>query len=120
MKKLLFWLCSVAYLSACAYSTRVPYQVNSTPPGAQIYVNDVSMGLAPVQIELACDKIWRCPAGAPCRWEFSDYVYEVTAYPAKDNPGPSQTKRVNPCQPEAPRQIHFDLGSDAVRQRQPK
>ncbi len=115
MKKLLFGLCSVACLSACAISTPVPYQVNSTPPGAHIYVNGVSMGSAPVQVELACDKRWVCPADATCRWELEDYVYEVTAYPAEDNPGPSQTKHVNVCQLKAPAgQIDFDLGLDAV------
>lgn len=113
MKKLLFWLCSVACLSACAISARVPYQVNSTPPGAQLYVNGVSMGIAPIQIELACDKLWVCPASATCHWEFDDYAYEVTAYTTKDNPGLSQTKHINPCQPEARAgQIYFDLGSE--------
>jgi len=115
MKKLLFGLCSVAFLSACAISTRVPYQVNSTPPGAQIYVDGVSMGIAPIQIELACDKRWVCAAAAPCGWEFDDTVYEVTAHPTKDNPGLSQTKRVSACQLKAPSgHIYFDLGLDAV------
>jgi len=118
MKKLLFVLCSVACLSACATSTKMPYQVNSTPPGAQIYVNGVSMGIAPIQIELACDKLWLCPASAPCHWEFDDYVYEVTAHPT-DNDGLSQTERVNVCQLKAQAgQIDFDLGPDAVAQRQ--
>jgi len=121
MKKLLFGLCSVACLSACAISTPVPYQVNSTPPGAQIYVNGVSMGIAPIQIELACDKRWVCPAEASCRWEFNDYVYEVTAHPTEDNHGLPQTKRVNNvCQQKAlAGQIDFDLGPDTVAQRQP-
>jgi len=121
MKKLLFGLCSVACLSACAISTMVPYQVNSTPPGAQIDVNGVSMGIAPIQIELACIKRWVCPPGphAHCRWEFDDYVYEVTAHPTKDNPGLSQTERVNVCQLKAPAaQINFDLRLDAVAPRQ--
>ena len=120
MKKLLFGLCSAAYLSACAISSPVPYQVNSTPPGAQIYVNGVSMGIAPIQIELACDKHWFCRAESKtCGWEFDDYVYEVTANPT-DNPGLPQTKRVNACQLKAPAgQIDFDLGPDAVAQRQP-
>ena len=119
MKKLLFGLCTVAYLSACAMSSRVPYQVNSTPPGAQIYVNHVSMGIAPIQIELACDKSWRCRDGATCGWDLDDYVYEVTAYPAEDNSGPSQTKRVNACQLKDPSgYIHFDFELDAVESRQ--
>jgi PEGA domain len=113
MKKLLFWLCSVACLSACAVSTRVPYQVTSTPPGAQIYVDGVSMGAAPVPIELACDKLWVCPADAPCRWEFSDDASEVTAYYPGDNSDLSQTKRVIACRPKAPAgQIYFDFGSE--------
>ena len=113
MKKLLFGLCSAACLSACAMSSSVPYQVNSTPPGAQIYVNSVSMGIAPIQIELACDKIWRCSAGgdSDCRWDHDDYVYEVTAYPPKDNPGQSQTERVNVCRLQGPSgYISFDFG----------
>lgn len=117
MKKLLFLLlllCLVSWLSACAYSTRVPYQVDSTPSGARIYVNGVSMGIAPVQIELACDKFWRCPANGPCSWEFSGYEYKVTAHPAEDNTDLSQTKRVDPCQLKASRQIHFDVGSGEV------
>ena len=119
MKKLLFGLCSVTYLSACAMNSRVPYQVNSTPPGAQIYVNHVSMGIAPIQIELACDKIWRCRGAAPCGWDLDDYVYEVTAYPTEDNSGPSQTKRVSACQLKDPSgYIYFDLELDAVESRQ--
>jgi hypothetical protein len=110
VNKPLFWLCSVAFLSACAFSTRVPYQVNSNPPGAQIYVNGVSMGIAPTQIELRCDERWFCPADdPPCRWKDSDYVYEITA--VKDNTGFSQTKHVNPCQIKAPGQIDFDIAS---------
>ena len=109
MKKLLFGLCSVACFSACAASITVPYQVSSTPPGAQIFVNGVSMGIAPIQIELACDKRWVCVAGIPCRWEFDDAVYEVIAHPNEDNPGPSQTKRINPCQLEVlPGNIYFE------------
>ncbi|MEJ2695598.1 MAG: hypothetical protein P8013_03025 [Candidatus Sulfobium sp.] len=118
MKKILFWLCSVACLSACAFSTRVPYQVSSATPGAQIYVNGISMGIAPIQIELRCDKVWRCPAGGSCSWELSDYVYEVAAQSSEDNSGLPQTKRVDPCQlKEGPGQIHFDVGSDAVASR---
>ncbi len=112
MKKMLFWLCFGACLSACAVSARVPYQVTSTPPGAQIYVNGVSMGAAPVQIELACDKLWVCPDKAPCGWEFSDHASEVTAYSAGDNSDLSQTKRVIACRLKAPAgQISFDFGS---------
>ena len=115
MKKLLFALCSVACLSACAVSTPVPYQVNSIPPGAQIYVNGVLMGIAPIQIELACDKRWVCPANTLCHWEFDDYVYEVAAHPTTDNPGLSQTKRVDVCQQKDPAgQIDFAFGIDAV------
>ncbi len=111
MKKLAIGLFSVACLSACAISTHVPYQVNSTPPGAQIYVDGISMGNAPIQIELACDKRWFCRAESNiCGWVFDDYVYEVTAYPSKDNPGLTQTKRVDVCQLKAPAgQIHFDF-----------
>lgn len=113
MNKLLFWFCCLACLSACAFSTRMPYQVNSTPAGAQIYVNGVSMGIAPLQIELRCDKRWYCSAAnSHCRWLPSDYAYEVTAI--KENPELSQTKHVNPCRLKDPRQIHFELGSDAV------
>ena len=113
MKKLLFGLCSVACFSACAASITVPYQVSSTPPGAQIFVNGVSMGIAPIQIELACDKRWACVAGTPCGWDFIDAVYEVTANLNNDTPSLSQTQRVNACQLKAPPgHIHFDLGSD--------
>jgi hypothetical protein len=115
MKKL-FGLCSVAFFSACAMSSMVPYQVNSIPPGAQIYVDHIPMGIAPIQIELQCDKSWRCRAGAPCGWEFNDEVYEVTAYPTKDNLGPSQTEHVNACQlKDSAGYIHFDLGQVAVQ-----
>jgi len=110
MKKLLFGLCTVACLSACAFSKMVPYQVNSNPPGAQIDVNGVSMGIAPIRIELACDKRWLCPAGTRCHWELVDYMYEVTAHPTDDNPGLSQTERVNVCELKAAAgKISFDL-----------
>ncbi len=115
MKQLLFGLCSVAFLSACAMSSIVPYQVSSTPPGAKIYLNHALIGTAPVQIELTCYKHWACPAGASCSWEFHDDVDEVTAYPAEDKSGPSQTKHVNSCQEkEQPGYINFDFGPDSV------
>jgi hypothetical protein len=77
------------------------------------------MGIAPIQIELACDKIWRCRGAAPCGWDLDDYVYEVTAYPPEDNSGPSQTIPVNPCQLKDPSgYIYFDLEPDAVDSRQ--
>lgn len=114
MKGLLLLVFSAVCLSACAYSTRVPYQVSSTPTGARVYVDGVSMGITPVQIELVCDKIYRCPADDSCSWETSDYVYKVTAYPTQDNPGQSQTKRVDPCRLKTPGQIHFDVGTETV------
>ena len=111
MKKLLFGLFFVACLSACAMSSTVPFQVSSTPPGAQIYVNHVLMGVAPIQIELACDKHWACPAGDSCRWEFHEGMDEITAYPTNDNQGPSQSKRVDACQGKAGSgYIDFDFG----------
>jgi tetratricopeptide (TPR) repeat protein len=112
MKKLLLSLCCVACLSACAISTGVPYEVTSTPPGARIYVNGVSMGAAPVRIELACDKLWVCPADAPCSWVFSDHADEVTAYPPEDNSDVLQTKRIIACRLKAAAgKIEFDLAS---------
>ncbi len=115
MKKLLFGLCFVACLSACATSSMVQYQVNSTPPGAHIYVNNVLMGIAPIQVELQCDKQWACPAGDSCHWEsHHDDVDEVTAFPANDNLGPSQTKRVSACDLKAQLgYIDFNFGPDS-------
>ena len=100
-------------------SSGVPYQVNSTPPGAQVYVNHISMGIAPIQIKLTCDKRWVCAATAPCGWESDDAVDEVTAYPPEDNPGPSQTKHVNACQlKDSSAYINFDFGPGAAESRQ--
>jgi hypothetical protein len=112
MKKLFFRLCFAVCLSACALSTRVPYQVNSTPPGAKIYVDGISMGIAPLQIELACDKRWVCPSETACHWDFDDYAYEITARTTEDNAGLSQSIRITPCQVKEPvGQIDFALGS---------
>jgi hypothetical protein len=73
------------------------------------------MGITPIQIELACDRRWVCAANAPCGWEFDDVLDEVTAYPTEDNSGPSQTIRVNACQPKDPSaSINFDFGPDAA------
>jgi hypothetical protein len=120
MKKLLFGFCSAACLSACVMSSVVPLQVNSTPPGARIYVNHISVGIAPLQVKLACDKRWICPADAPCAWQYDDEdVDEVTAYPPEDNAGPSQTKRVNACQQtNSSANIIFDFGPGAAEPRQ--
>ncbi len=77
------------------------------------------MGITPIQIELACDRRWVCAADAPCGWEFDDAVDEITAYPTEDNPGPSQTNRVNACQLKDPSaSINFDFGPDAAASRQ--
>ncbi len=119
MKKLLFGLCSIACLSACATSLMVPYQVNSNPPGAQIYVNRVLMGITPIQLNLQCDRYWMCPAKGPCHWEFHEHdVDEVTAYPADDKL-PCQTKSINVCQSKAqPGHIDFDFRPDAIATQQ--
>ena len=97
----------------------VPYQVESTPIGAQIEVNGVSMGAAPTTIELQCSKRWVGLAVAPGGWAFDNAIYDVSAFPSKENPGMSQTKRVNACQlKEPPGHLHFDLGLDTVSPRQ--
>lgn len=119
MKKLFFALFTAALMSGCATATMVPYQVDSTPPGAKIEVNGTSMGAAPAIIQLQCSKRWVGLAVAPGGWAYDNAVYDVSAYPTKENPGLSQTKRVNPCQlKEPPGHLHFDLTLDTVSPRQ--
>jgi hypothetical protein len=119
MMRLLVALFAVASVSGCATATMVPYQVESTPPGARIEVNSVSMGATPTTIELQCSKRWVGVAVTPGGWAFDNAVYDVSAFPTKDHPGLSQTKRVNACQlKEPPGRLHFDLGLDTVSPRQ--
>ncbi len=106
---------TVTLISGCASSKMVRYQVDSTPPGAQIEVDGVSMGKAPTSFELQCSKRWVGMAVAPGGWEYDKVVYEVIAYPTKDNPGLSQSKGVNACQIQQEQGfLHFDLTLDAV------
>lgn len=117
--RLLLALLAVTSVSGCATATMVPYQVESSPPGAQIEVNGVSMGAAPTTIELQCSKRWVGVVRAPGGWAFDNAVYDVSAFPTKDNPGLSQTKRVNACQlKEPPGRLNFDLDLDTVSPRQ--
>lgn len=110
---------SLLALSGCATGRMIPFHVDSTPPGAQVDVNGMSMGITPTEIKLKCSKRWVGLAVAPGGWEYDNTLYEVAAYPSRDNPGVSQAKRVNPCQIEnPPGRLHFDLGLDPVSPRQ--
>jgi hypothetical protein len=109
-------LFAVALVSGCASAAMVPYHVESTPPGAQIDVNGVSMGTAPTTIQLQCSKRWVGVINAPGGWSYDRSIYTVVAYPTKENPGMSQTKQVNACEIKHPRgHLHFELGLDTVK-----
>ena len=109
----------VAWLTlGCATATIIPFNVASTPPGAQVDVNGVTLGVTPTEIGLQCSKRWVGLAVAPGGWAYDD-SYEVTVYPSKEKPGFSQTKRVNACQvKDPPGHLSFDLGLESVTPRQ--
>lgn len=103
----------------CASARMVPFNVVSTPPGAQVDVNGVTLGVTPTHIRLQCSKRWVGLAVAPGGWAYDNAIYEVTVYPSKGNPGLSQTKRVNACQLKSPPgNLFFDLSLDSVTPRQ--
>ncbi len=103
----------------CATAKMVPFNVTSTPPGAQVDVDGVTLGVTPTEIQLQCSKRWVGLAVAPGGWGYTSPVYEVTVYPSKERPGLSQTKRVNACQVKnPPGHLSFDLGLESVTPRQ--
>jgi hypothetical protein len=94
----------------------VPVKVTSTPRGAQVDVNGVSMGTTPVQVSLSCSKRWVGILNAPGGWAYDGSAFEIAVYPSSQEPGHSQTKRINPCQwagPGTP-EVKFDLGLESV------
>lgn len=118
MKSILCLLC-IAFLSGCTTVSIVPYEIESNPPGAHIDVNGNSMGVTPTKINLLCKKQWVGLAVAPEGWAYEHKMTEIVAYLSEDNPGASQTKRVNPCQlTTPPGRIFFDLRLDPVSPRQ--
>lgn len=119
MRRFFVALLMVSALSGCATGTLVPYQIDSTPPGAKIEVDGVSFGATPTRIELQCNKRWVGLAYAPDGWAYDGSGYQVTAFPTKASPGVAQTKRINACQIKTPPgRLHFDLGLDAQTPRQ--
>ncbi|MFQ5472300.1 MAG: PEGA domain-containing protein [Phycisphaerae bacterium] len=92
----------------------VPFNVVSNPPGSQVDVNGVTLGVTPTRIELQCSRRWVGVAVAPGGRAYDNAMYEVTVYPPKENPGLSQTKRVNACQlKNPPGNLSFDLSTTA-------
>lgn len=110
-------LIAFGLLSACASARSIPFSVVSNPPGAPVDVNGVSMGTTPLQISLSCSRRWVGVMNAPDGWAYDTQPYEITVYPSTQNPGFSQTKRVNPClvQESGQGTIQFDLGLDSVK-----
>lgn len=96
MKRLILLNC--LFLVACATSHKVSYNITSDPVYAQIDVNGVSMGLAPVEITLECNRAWVGLMNSPDGWTDTSGSYQISAYPPKGYNGQSQMKLVNPCQ----------------------
>lgn len=113
--KLLLFAAGVC-LFGCADTKMVPVTVTSTPPGAQVDVNGVSMGTTPVQVSLSCSRRWVGVMNAPGGWAHDGSAFEITVYPSAQNPGYSQTKRISPCQWAGPGdpEVKFDLGLESV------
>lgn len=107
-------------LSGCASSQMIAFTVSSQPPGAQVDVNGVTMGMTPTEINLQCSKQWVGLANAPGGWRYDSSIYEITVYPSAENPGLSQTKRINACQARDLEHagIMFDLDLEAIGPRQ--
>lgn len=106
-------------LTGCASSDMIPVDIESTPPGAQIDVNGASFGPTPVRVQLACSKRWVGVANAPGGWAYDRAVYEVTANPAQDIPGMTQTKSINACEIKSPpAHMRFDMAIEKVAPRQ--
>ncbi|MEK6698212.1 MAG: SHOCT domain-containing protein [Nitrospirota bacterium] len=119
MHKLALLSLVIWFLSGCASATMVPFTVDSTPQGGQIDVNGVTLGTTPMEIQLQCSKRWVGVAVAPGGWAYDNAIYDVTVYPSRNNPGVSQTKRVNACQVKnPPGHLFFDLALDPVSPRQ--
>ena len=117
--RLAFLPLAIVLLSGCATATMVPFKVESTPQGAQVDVNGVNTGTTPTEIQLQCSKRWVGVAVAPGGWAYDNAIYEVTAYPSRQSPGVSQTKRVNACQVQnPPGHLYFDLTLDPTTPRQ--
>jgi hypothetical protein len=113
--KLLLFVGGVC-LSGCTETKMVPVTVTSTPPGAQVDVNRVSMGTTPVQVSLSCSRRWAGLMNAPGGWAHDGSTFEITVYPSAQNPRYSQTKRISPCQWAGPgdAEVRFDLGLESV------
>jgi len=93
----------------------VPFKVESTPQGAQIAVNSLSVGATPTEIQLQCSKRWVGLFVAPGGWAYDKAIYEVTAYPLRQHPSISQTKQVNACQVDnPPGYLYFNLVIDPI------
>jgi hypothetical protein len=109
-------LAAGACVFGCAGTTTVPVTVTSTPPGAQVDVNGISVGTTPVQVSLSCSRRWVGVANAPGGWAYDGSVFEITAYPSAQNPGYSQTKHISPCQwaGAGNAEVKFDLGLESV------
>jgi hypothetical protein len=107
---------AAATLFGCTSTSMVPVRVTSTPPGAQVDVDGVSMGSTPVQVSLSCSRRWVGVLNAPDGWAYDASTFEITIYPSSQRPGYSQTKRINPCQwagPGSP-EVKFDVGLESV------
>lgn len=114
----LFLLVSTNAL-ACATGNTIRFNVDSTPHGAQVDVKGVSQGVTPLQVGLQCKKRWVGVANAPDGWEYDRAVYEVTAFPPREQGGTSQTKRVNACEVlHGVGHLVFDLGLQPIAPRQ--
>ena len=106
-------------VAGCATATMIPFKVDSTPQGAQVEVNGVTLGTTPTEIQLQCSKRWVGVAIAPGGWDYDAVVYTVTVYPSRQTPGVAQTKRINACQVRnPPGYLYFDLGLDLIMPRQ--
>jgi hypothetical protein len=116
MNPKLFIVATTMIVFGCASQAMIPVAVISTPPGAQVDVNGISMGTPPAQLSLSCPKRWVGVANAPDGWAYDGSIFEITVYPSSGNPGYSQTKRINPCQwaGSGALEVKFDLGLERV------
>jgi len=98
----------------------IPFSIDSKPPGAQVDVNGVTMGVTPTNIQLECMRYWVGVGVAPGGWAYNSTEYEITVYPSIDNPGISQTKMISACDAREMDNpgITFDLGLDTIAPRQ--
>lgn len=109
-------------LSACSSrQIQVPFVVESLPPGAQVDVDGVNFGNAPVTINYNVTQLWNGVVNGPM-WVPANQTSTITAYPPTGSASgmAPQSKTIQPgiTNSGAGGKVLFDFRSNQLQPRQ--